>query len=402
MPRPRTPKLRDRVLALAADVGASTTNEDAAAFSIASNIGSRSLANGLAVTNFDTTTTAADGATVTIPVEIFTISIGDYARTSADFDSLAEATGGGFFTPVDAAEVVDAVIAAIKGARDLSFGMTLSNTAVDENTAAGFVVGALGGVDEAEADLHSFTLIEDGGGRFALDGNHLVVAEGAVLDFETTETIEIVVRATDSLGGFVEQTFTVRLNDQDGIRLVGTPQPDALSGSNEEDIISGGLENDEIWGGDGDDVLRGDLNSRYAGGRAGGDDIIYGGAGNDRIGGKGGDDWLLGEAGDDQIWGDDGDDILRGGLGNDTLTGDDFSGGEGRDTFVLAMGEGTDTIVDFERGEDAIGLAGRLEFGQLSQSQRGDDLLLGLNAETLAILQGIKEPLTAVDFVAVI
>ena len=34
--------------------------------------------------------------------------------------------------------------------------------------------------------------------------------------------------------------------------------------------------------------------------------------------------------------------------GNDTLTGDVVSGGQGVDTFVLAVGEGTDTILDFD------------------------------------------------------
>ncbi|MEL7054390.1 MAG: hypothetical protein AAGM45_21790 [Cyanobacteria bacterium J06588_5] len=98
-------------------------------------------------------------------------------------------------------------------------------------------------------------------------------------------------------------------------------------------------------------MLRGDRNSRDAQtGEAGGDDLIYGGAGNDRIGGKSGNDRLFGDAGDDQIWGDDGDDLIHGGLGNDTLTGDNFSGGQGADTFVLAIGEGTDTITDFEIG----------------------------------------------------
>ncbi|MEQ9000487.1 MAG: integrin alpha [Coleofasciculus sp. B1-GNL1-01] len=45
-----------------------------------------------------------------------------------------------------------------------------------------------------------------------------------------------------------------------------------------------------IFGSDGDDVLRGDLNQRSPQVGIGGDDIIFGGEGNDRIGGKGGND----------------------------------------------------------------------------------------------------------------
>ena len=110
---------------------------------------------------------------------------------------------------------------------------------------------------------------------------------------------------------------------------------------------------------------------------------------NDRIGGKGGNDVLFGESGDDLIWGDDGDDILRGGLGNDTLTGDDFSGGSGSDIFVLAIGEGTDTIVDFEVGADFIGLADGLSFASLSFSGNrilaGEDTLAELNVDAASL-----------------
>ena len=181
--------------------------------------------------------------------------------------------------------------------------------------------------------------------------------------------------------------------------LVGTQGSDRINGFGGNDTIAGNLGNDTIFGGDGDDVLRGDLNKRSPQVDIGGDDIIFGGAGNDRIGGKGGNDELFGEAGDDQIWGDDGDDILRGGLGNDTLTGDDFSGGSGSDTFILAMNEGTDIIVDFQDGEDLIGLADGLTFGQLSINQDRKNTLISVQQETLAILQGVNANLlTEADF----
>jgi glycerophosphoryl diester phosphodiesterase len=166
-----------------------------------------------------------------------------------------------------------------------------------------------------------------------------------------------------------------------------TDGDDVLSGSADNDIIAGLLGNDNISGGDGDDVLRGDLNSRDPQvGIAGGNDTIDGGNGNDDIGGKSGDDELFGGDGDDNLWGDDGDDILRGGFGDDILTGDNFSGGSGVDTFILATGEGTDTIVDFEMGIDFIGLADGLTFDQLSLSQQGSDVAVAANGETLALV----------------
>ncbi len=164
---------------------------------------------------------------------------------------------------------------------------------------------------------------------------------------------------------------------------------DLLTGSADSDAIAGLLGNDIIDGGDGDDVLRGDNNSRSSGGTDGGNDTIMGGNGNDQIGGKGGNDELYGDDGDDAIWGDDGDDILGGGLGNDTLTGDNFSGGEGADTFILAAGEGTDTIVDFEVGVDIIGLAESLMAQELTVTASNNNTTIALGGETLAILEGV-------------
>ena len=182
----------------------------------------------------------------------------------------------------------------------------------------------------------------------------------------------------DVLGG--SDTNDALVNGDEGSKLAG------LDG---DDLLAGSLGDDVILGGDGDDVLRGDRNSRSAQtGEPGGDDLIYGGAGNDRIGGKSGNDRLFGDAGDDQIWGDDGDDLIRGGLGNDTLTGDNFSGGQGADTFILAVGEGTDTITDFEIGTDFIGLADGLTFGSLSLTTRGNNTLIAVGDEALATVLG--------------
>ncbi|NET35960.1 MAG: hypothetical protein F6K19_28690 [Cyanothece sp. SIO1E1] len=177
-------------------------------------------------------------------------------------------------------------------------------------------------------------------------------------------------------------------NDFDN-ELVGDASANVLSGADGADTLAGGLGDDEIFGDDGADTLRGDLNDSSPGGTIGGNDTISGGAGDDAIGGKAGDDSLLGGIGDDTLFGDDGDDILQGGLGNDVLTGDDFSGGTGSDTFVLAIGEGTDTITDFQVDVDFIGLAAGLSFGQLSISQDGDNALIGFELETLAIVNSV-------------
>jgi len=93
-----------------------------------------------------------------------------------------------------------------------------------------------------------------------------------------------------------------------------------------EDIVKittvGTAGNDRLWGSDQDDVLEGKE----------GDDYLAGRAGNDHLLGGDGNDTLVGEAGDD---------VLDGGAGKDRL-----EGGAGRDIYVLANGQGADTVTD--------------------------------------------------------
>lgn len=114
-------------------------------------------------------------------------------------------------------------------------------------------------------------------------------------------------------------------------------------------------------------------------------DVINAQGGNDKVFGLGGDDLLRGGAGNDTLFGGNGNDLLRGGAGADILFGDNFFGGHGSDTFVLAAGEGGDTIRDFQVGVDFIGITGGLNFSNLSFA--GNTILFG--QETLATLTGV-------------
>ncbi len=77
---------------------------------------------------------------------------------------------------------------------------------------------------------------------------------------------------------------------------------------------------------------------------SGGNNLIFGTAGNDVINGSGGDDCIVGLGGDDTLDGSGGSDVLLGGPGNDTLNGsggaDRLFGDDGDDT--LNGGGGTD------------------------------------------------------------
>jgi len=124
-----------------------------------------------------------------------------------------------------------------------------------------------------------------------------------------------------------------------------------------------------------------------------GKDKLFGTDGFDEIEGGRGKDKLFGLEGNDTLNGGRGKDILDGGLGNDVLTG-----GRGKDIFVLAAGSGADTITDFNRGNNSIGLSAGLTFGELSFA--GNSILVDDTKEILATVTGVDTAtLTASDFI---
>jgi Ca2+-binding RTX toxin-like protein len=141
-------------------------------------------------------------------------------------------------------------------------------------------------------------------------------------------------------------------------------------------------------GGNGKDTLTGND----------GDDNLDGGNGKDTLFGNGGNDTLFGGNGEDLLWGGDGNDLLNGGNGDDLL-----NGGAGRDTFVLTRnGNGTDTLQDFTVGQDTLGLAGGLSFGQLSFTNVNGSAAIRFGTETLGLLTGVSaDLLVASSFITV-
>jgi ELWxxDGT repeat protein len=125
-----------------------------------------------------------------------------------------------------------------------------------------------------------------------------------------------------------------------------------------------------------------------------GNDTLNGKSGNDTLLGGNGNDNLVGGAGNDSLLGNSGGDVISGGIGNDTLNGstgfDILTGGTGNDIFVVKKGNGSDSVVDFQRGSDKLGLAGDLEFGDLTLAgntiKSGNELLatlIGVNTGNL-------------------
>ena len=91
-----------------------------------------------------------------------------------------------------------------------------------------------------------------------------------------------------------------------------------------------------------------------------------------------------------------------GGKGNDLLLGnanaDVLTGGGGSDIFGIGAKSGIDTISDFKKGTDLIGLTQAVSFGQLSFN-KNQILLAG---QTIATLTGVETcSLTAGDFISI-
>lgn len=190
-----------------------------------------------------------------------------------------------------------------------------------------------------------------------------------------------------------------------GSVLLGTGDDLLLSQADTNLVIDGGDGDDQMYISSytvGDDIIRGGA----------GNDRIYTGIGNDQIDGGTGNDSLYGEAGNDTIDGGDGDDTIAGGIGNDVVRGgdgndtvvimsaddgvDSYDGGAGVDTLdysalsttiYLIMRDGTastfagDTITNFENvaggsaNDHVIGNAA----ANLLIGNGGDDHLRGMN-----------------------
>ena len=162
------------------------------------------------------------------------------------------------------------------------------------------------------------------------------------------------------------------------IALYGAlPPPPALYGTAGNDWMYGGGLSNTFYGGNGDNSLNGGTGVDYMYGGAG-NDGLFGGDSNDSLNGGDGDDYIVGGYGNNSLYGEAGVDSLNGGPGADYIVGgagadglfgsdgndqfwsgtgvDWMVGGRGADTFIFRIGDGADTIADFNVLEDRVNL----------------------------------------------
>lgn len=348
---PADPELRPQVIQRANDLGIS--------------IQPQALSASLSLTTLSLASTEAE---FTPTVEIFTVFIGGNSAARQEYDDLAEATGGQVFSAANASEVVAALIDAIESpggntppvAQNDVFGVD------EDNLLTGNVLEDNGNGADSDPDGDPLTVSLVSGpseGILTLNdnGSFSYEADADVFDLAAPGTV-------------IEQSFTYQIDDGNGEVDQGTATI-SVTILDDGEMFVGGNGRQTLTGTDGgEDLLLGEN----------GDDELYGLDGADTLKGGRGDDLLFGGEGPDFLFGGRGDDLLNGGLGDDELTG-----GKGDDTFVFALSEGTDTVLDYGVGEDLIGLDG-LTFNDISIGQAGDDATISANGELLAVLTGVE------------
>ncbi len=177
-----------------------------------------------------------------------------------------------------------------------------------------------------------------------------------------------------------------------------------------DDIFYGGAgDNGTIWGGDGDDLISAADGDNWVLGEDGAD-TLSGGEGNDGLNGGAGDDRISGGTGNDRLDGGGGANVLDGGDGADTVTGGSLSdtltggagadlvrGGVGDDVIVVTADDlAADTILGAS-GVDTLELSGTAGFAGLSidpswsvEKLSASGVVLGTAAADLFELAGLR------------
>lgn len=171
---------------------------------------SPTLAGGTGYTSFALEAGAGDGNN-----GLFYVA-GNQLRTTQNLNF--EALGGALNVRIKATAAngvsgADAFTVGLTNVNEKPTGVSLSGASVPENSAGGTAVGNLGATDPDAGDTHTYTLVNSGGGKFAVAGNQLVVAAGANLNYEQQRNFYVSVRATDAGGLSTVRGFQVNLTN---------------------------------------------------------------------------------------------------------------------------------------------------------------------------------------------
>jgi len=101
----------------------------------------------------------------------------------------------------------------------------LSKTNIEENSANSTVIGTLTTTDTDANDTFTYSLVDNANGRFAINGNQLIVADGSKLDYETNQKHTITIRTQDQGGLTYDKSFDINLIDVADSSVITFSQP---------------------------------------------------------------------------------------------------------------------------------------------------------------------------------
>jgi Ca2+-binding RTX toxin-like protein len=182
----------------------------------------------------------------------------------------------------------------------------------------------------------------------------------------------VVVTGTDAAGASASADFGLVVRAAAGSAASGGAGDDLLYGNEGDETLKAKGGSDYLYGNAGDDLLRGGAGS----------DVLQGGDGNDVLRGGTGQNLLDGGWGDDVLYGGQGSSFLAGGAGNDVL-----HVGRGHDVIAFNAGDGVDTVFGGRDGGNTISLGGAIDYGDLTLSKEGKDLVLGVGDDDKLVLK---------------
>ncbi|WP_201862904.1 hypothetical protein [Microvirga soli] len=115
-------------------------------------------------------------------------------------------------------------------------------------------IGDLSATD-AVGSTFTFTLVDDAGGRFKIDGSQLRVNTGTLLDHEQAKSHSVRVKVTDQGGLSYEKSFVIDVDDVAQETVTGTAANEVFIGGSGRDKLDGGYGNDRLTGGKGRDTF---------------------------------------------------------------------------------------------------------------------------------------------------
>ncbi|MFM6436862.1 MAG: Calx-beta domain-containing protein, partial [Microcystis panniformis] len=101
----------------------------------------------------------------------------------------------------------------INNVNEAPTAIQLSKTTIEENSPNSTVIGTLNTTDPDVNDTFTYSLVDNAGGRFAINSNQLIVADGTKLDYETNQKHTITIRTRDQGGLTYDKSFDINLID---------------------------------------------------------------------------------------------------------------------------------------------------------------------------------------------